>query len=111
MSLVNCLEVGPKHNAFLEGDFQRLYGIGINFTGKCELNSKFNAMRILNSELRPLRNSKKNIHVEIIGQNCTKACIHPQFDFTYVNKHVCSILDSRPALLNIQLFVFCKGPD
>lgn len=43
----------PKHSAFLEGNFQRLYGIGINFTGKCELNSKFNAMRILNGELRP----------------------------------------------------------
>lgn len=52
VSLVNCSEMGPKHSAFLEGDFQRLYGIGINFSGKCELNSKFNAMRILNGELR-----------------------------------------------------------
>lgn len=45
--------MGPKHSAFLEGHFQKLRGIGINFTGKCELNSKFNALRILNGELRP----------------------------------------------------------
>lgn len=49
------------------------------------------------SSISPLRNSKENIPVEIIDQNCAKARVHPQFNLAYVNKQFCSILDVRTA--------------